>query len=434
MKRANRELHKRAGDLLYKLEGFQERNEPTPPELSSQVDEVIAELDAADLSKSAGGFRDGQGRPQSGQTPPPPVPVARSQTQRASTEYDAWRANYEAVTGGPEYRDALTAYLASAFRPNLYGHAQQDVLAGGIDEEGGFLLPTEFVDGIMGRRPTPSHVFDKVAHRKTARESVTLRRWQKDASDPSEYTSQLVPTWVAEIPASGAGEVTPKVGLVKVSVDKARIKVPIGRDELADTDVDLIREIEEAAAPNMRAFMDLAIIDGTGIDQPLGLLRDPDIITNAAATDVSGSTADQISNTTTDLGSATKLMDLQKDLPVQYRERAAWVMSPDSENRIRQLIDAQNRFLWGTGLDANPKTLLGDPVIISPWANSGGTDGDIIIIYGDLEAAYQAVIRDEIAAQLDPFSKADVEQVILYLRFRLGGRVKNVDAVRLGKV
>ena len=66
--------------------------------------------------------------------------------------------------------------------------------------------------------------------------------------------------------------------------------------------------------------------------------------------------------------------------------------------------------------------------------NDGGTDGDIVLVYGDLEACYQAVLRDSIAAQLDPFSKADVEQVILYLRFRLGGRVKNVDAVRLGKV
>lgn len=371
------------------------------------------------------------------QVPPRTVPVAPETAQLGSgnsPEYDAWRADYAMRTGGQEYREALSRYIGSYFQPNRYGHAQQDVLQSGIDEEGGFLLTVDFVDGILGRKATPSHVFDAVAHRKTARESVTIRRWQKDVTDPSEYTSQIVPSWVAEIPASGAGEVTPKVGLVKVSVDKARVKILISRDELADVDVDLISEIQEAAAPNMRAFMDKAIIAGTGVDQPLGFLTDTAITDNAAATDVSGTTADEISNTSAALGSATKIQDLQASLPVQYRERAVWIMSADSENKIRQLIDANNRFLWGTGLDANPKTLLGDPVIISPWMNDGGTDGDIVIVYGDLEACYQAVLRDSIAAQLDPFSKADVEQVVLYLRFRLGGHTKNVDAVRLGKV
>ena len=372
--------------------------------------------------------------PNTSQPPPPPQAPFTSRVEMRDTNYDAWRADYAARTGGQEYRDAISAYIASPFRPNLYGHAQQDVLAGGIDEEGGFLLTTDFVDGIFGRRATPSHVFDAVAQRRTTRESVTIRVWQKDPSDPSEYTSNLVPTWIAEIPSSGAGEVTPRVGLVKVSVDKGRIRIPISRDEFSDVDVDLLSEIQQAAEPNIRAFIDKAIISGDGVDQPLGMLNDASIVTNAAATDVSGTTADEISNTTTDLASATKIMDLQSKLPVQYLEKAVWIMSPDSRNRIRKLVDAQNRFIWGAGFSQVPGTLLGSPVIISPWMNDGGSDGTIILVYGDLEACYQAVLRDSIAAQLDPFSKSDVEQVVLYLRFRLGGRVKNVDAVRLGKV
>lgn len=375
--------------------------------------------------------------PKVGQPPPPlqgPATAPAQQGLGNSPEYDSWRADYEARTGGQEYRDAIAAYIASPFRPNLYGHAQQDVLAGGIDEEGGFLLGTDFVAGIFGRRATPSNIFDAVGQRRTTRESVTIRVWQKDPTDPSEYTSNIVPTWIAEIPASGAGEVTPKVGLVKVSVDKGRVKLPLSRDEVSDVDVDLLGEIQQAAEPNIRAFIDKAILQGTGVDQPLGMLNDASIVDNAAAVDVSGTTADEISNTTGDLGSATKIMDMQSQLPVQYLERAVWVMSPDTRNRIAKLTDAQNRFIWGAGFAQVPGTLLGSPVIVSPWMNDGGQDGAIVLIYGDLEAAYQAVLRDSISAQLDPFSKADVEQVVLYLRFRLGGRMRNVDAVRLGKV
>ncbi len=419
-----------AGRLRIELEEAIADGKPFDKEKFARAEHLLTEADA---SREKEALHTWVNAPRAGQQPPPAVPAAR-ESLRPDTEYDIWRAQQAAITGAEGYRDALSAYIASAFRPNLYGPKQQDVLQGGIDELGGFLLTEDFVTGIFGRKATPSHVFDAIARRPTNRESVTIRVWQKDPTDPSEYNSNIIPTWVAEIPASGAGEVTPKVGLVKVSVDKGRIKIPISRDELADTDLDLLSELEKAAGPNIRAFIDRSIISGSGVDQPLGFLNDTAIIDNAAATDVSGTTVDEISNSTTDLGSATKIMDLQATLPVQYRERAVWIMSPDSENRTRQLIDAQSRFIWGEGFSQTPGVLLGSPVIISPWMQDGGTDGNILLVYGDLEECYQGVIRESIAAQLDPFSKADVEQVELYLRFRFGGRVKNVDAVRLGKV
>ncbi len=434
MKTANRDLHRRASEIRFEAAEYVDADKPIPQALVDRMEEISVELDAADLNKMAASFRDTLGEPMGGQVPPPAVPIARA-LLRPDTEYDAWRVQQAAITGAEGYREALGRYAASPFRPNLYGHAEQDVLAGGIDEEGGFLLTEDVVAGIFGRKEAPSHVFDAIARRPTNRESVVVRIWRKDPTDPSIYNSNIIPTWVAEIPASAAGQVTPKVGLVKVSVDKARIKVPISRDEISDTDFDILTEIEKSAAGNIRVFLDNAIILGTGVDQPLGLLKDTAITDNAAATNVEGPGAvNQIDNSVTDLGSATDIMDLQAALPEQYEPNAVWVMSRDTRNRIRKLTDFQSRFLWARGFDDTPPTLLGSPVIVSPWMQDGGTDGNIVLVYGDLEEAYQGVIRESIAAQLDPFSKADVEQVELYLRFRFGGRVKNVDAVRLGKV
>ncbi len=433
MKTANRDLYRRASEIRFEAAEYVDADKPIPQALVDRIGEISVELDAADLNKLAAGFRETLNAPRGGQVPPPSVPTARD--LRPETEYDSWRAQQVAITGAQGYREALGHYVASPFRPNVYGHREQDVLAGGIDEEGGFLLTEDIVAGIFGRKEAPSHVFDAIAQRPTNRESVTVRVWQKSPSDSSIYNSNIIPTWIAEIPASGAGQLTPKVGLVKVSVDKGRILVPISRDELSDQDFDILSEIQKSAAGNIRVFLDNAILLGTGVDQPLGILKDTSITDNAAATDVEGpGAADQIDNSTTDLGSAIKIMDLQADLPEQYSERAVWVMSRDTRNRIRKLVDAQNRFLWSRGFDQTPPTLLGSPVIVSPWMESGGTDGNILLVYGDLEEAYQGVIREAIAAQLDPFSKADVEQVDLYLRFRFGGRTKNVDAVRLGKV
>ena len=434
MKPENRDLHRRASEIRFEAEGYVDAGKSIPQALVDRIETVSVELDAADLNKMADGFRATLNAPRGDQVPPPAVPPSRA-SLHPETEYDAWRAQQVAITGAQGYREALSHYVASPFRPNLYGHREQDVLQGGVDEEGGFLLVADVVAGIFGRKEAPSHVFDAIAQRPTNRESVTVRVWQKSPTDSSIYNSNIIPTWVAELPASGAGQLTPKVGLVKVSVDKARIRVPISRDELSDQDFDILSEIQKSAAGNIRVFLDNAILLGTGVDQPLGLLKDTAITDNAAATDVEGpASVDQIDNSVTDLGSATAIMDMQSSLPEQYEPNAVWLMSRDTRNRIRQLTDFQSRFLWARGFDDTPPTLLGSPVIVSPWMQDGGTDGNVVLVYADLEEAYQGVIREAIAAQLDPFSKADVEQVDLYLRFRFGGRVKNVDAVRLGVV
>lgn len=367
-----------------------------------------------------------------GATPPPPVPVTDADVLRA-LEIGPHKLHLSRSAARPElataeYRAALA--LAMHTLPPREPKAM-DVLQAGIDELGGFLLAPDQQAEVLQRLAERSAILDMTTALPTAREQVTWWRVQAaTGSDKGIFSSGFIGAFVAEIPAAAAGEVEPKFGRLNISVDKLRTKTFLGRDFVADTDFDILAFLTRNGSENLGLVAQRAILTGDGVDQPLGVAVDPDI---AAATDVSGTTTDEISNTTSDIGSATKIMDLQVELPPQYWPNAVWVMHQKEELNIRKLVDGNNRFLWAAGFADRPNELLGFSVVRSSFMPEGGTDGNIVIIWGDF-SQYITPRRMAISAQLDPFTKADVEQVTFYLRTRLGGRVANPEAFILGRV
>jgi HK97 family phage major capsid protein len=306
-----------------------------------------------------------------------------------------------------------------------------DILQAGIDELGGFLMAPDQQANVLQRLAERSQILDLTTAIPTAREMVTWWRVQPaTGGDASIFSSGFIGAFVAEIPAAAAGETEPKFGRLNISVDKLRTKTFLGRDFVSDTDFDILAFLERNGSENLGLVAQRAILIGDGVDQPLGVFNDPDIPT---AIDISGTTTDEISNTTGDLGSATKIMDLQVELPPQYWPNAIWVMHQKEELNIRKLVDGQNRFLWAAGFADRPNELLGFSVVRSSFVAEGGTNTNKIVAWGDF-SQYLTPRRMAISAQLDPFTKADVEQVTFYLRTRLGGRLANPDAFRIGRV
>ncbi len=376
-----------------------------------------------------------QAAPQSehGGTPPPsPVPIidpaALSDIRIGPHKLRLSRSMDMSALADAGYRDALESAL-HALPPAQ--SKNMDVLQAGIDELGGFLMTPDQQANVLSRLAERSAILDLTTPLPTTREMVTWWRVQAaSGGDASIYSSGFIGSFVAEIPGATAGETEPKFGRLNIPVDKMRTKTFLGRDFVSDTDFDILAFLEANGSDNLGLVAQKAILVGTGVDQPLGIFSDPDI---ASPTDISGTTADEISNTNADLGSATKIMDLQYELPPQYWANAVWAMHQKEELNIRKLIDANRRFIWAAGFSDRPNELLGFPVVRSSFIAEGGTDGNKILAWGDF-SQYLTPRRMAIAAQLDPFTKADVEQVTFYLRTRLGGRLVNLDAFRIGKV
>lgn len=384
----------------------------------------------------AADFKAWQAAPAEGSEPPPPVPVgdglpAASAIRVGPHALRLSRALWNPALAEAAYHDALERQLHSIAAPGFYAPVHRDVLQAGVDELGGFLMAPDQQANVLSRLAERSQILDMTTPLPTTREMVTWWRVQPaTGGDASIYSSGFIGSFIAEIPGATAGETEPKFGRLNITVDKMRTKTFLGRDFVSDTDFDILAFLERNGGENLGLVAQKAILVGTGVDEPLGIFSDPDIPT---ATDISGTTTDEISNTTSDIGSATKIMDLQYELPPQYWPNAVWAMHQKEELNIRKLVDANGRFIWAAGFADRPNELLGFPVVRSSFIAEGGTDTNRVLAWGDF-SQYITPRRMAVAAQLDPFTKTDVEQVVFYLRTRLGGRLTNPDAFRIGRV
>lgn len=364
---------------------------------------------------------------------PPPPPV-RPRTQRYDGLHglDALDPQVAQAIGSQAYAEAFERYLRSA---GTIPPTERFALEMVQDELGGYAVPMEHAAEILTRRGQVSVVLSTGA-RVLPMTSDTLafpRLQEKAGAEGSIFTSQFVGSWIAETPAATAGEVTPLFGRAVITSRKARALVRISRDLVADYRGDLLAALAADGGNNLGLLIDKGILVGSGVlGEPVGIVND----TGISTTDVSGTTADTISNTTTSLGSATKLLDLYYSVPAQYRREDAfkWIMGSSTEKAIRKLIDAQGRFLWAEGFAGRPSTLLGHPILVSDFMPEEGTNANKVIICGSFADALIIGERLPLSAQIVTERWTDEEMVGLILRVRIGSAIVNQDALRIGVV
>jgi HK97 family phage major capsid protein len=171
-----------------------------------------------------------------------------------------------------------------------------------------------------------------------------------------------------------------------------------------------------------------AFVSGDGVDKPTGFLTHP-LVDDAVW--AWGSLGYVPTGVDGDIGSADKIVDVVYALGAQYRANASFVMNSKTAGSVRQLKDAQGRFLWSDGLAAaEPARLLGYPVLIAedmPDMVSLGA----AIAFGDFEAGYTVAERPDLRILRDPFSAKP--NVLFYATKRVGGDVSDFNAIKLLK-
>lgn len=305
---------------------------------------------------------------------------------------------------------------------------ERKALSAGGETGGGALVPPD----------TQATMIQRIAHRavmmslativNTSRDKVRWPRVQAHASNGSVYSSGFVGGWVGEMPSWS--DTDPAFGTFEVEVFKASTRTKVGEDFVNDAEANVLAWLAQNGSENLALVLDEAWINGSGSGRPLGILAG-----GSSTTDVSGTTADTISNTTAAAGSAPLLLDLEYSLPEQYLPNAKWLMRRLSEGRIRKLVDAQGRYMWGaSGLNAPSRDELdGYPLVRSPFLQAEGTNGNKIMTFGD-HSAYIAVMRQQIAMRILNERFADSDQIGVVLNARAGGALSNEDAIRIGIV
>jgi len=359
----------------------------------------------------------------------PPITITAANQAIGPMQSLARSIRGDPETSTPEYRTAFDGYLRHLPAPHGFGDAERHVLQTQVDVLGGYTVPADLRAEIIRRVGLQATVLQKCRPVPTSRDQIEWPRVKPHPTDGSIYTSAFVGSWVPEIPATTAGEAEPQFGMFVIPVRKGRAKCQLSMDMVADAVFDVMGFLRDDGADNLSLVVDKAIIAGAGVNgEPRGLLN-----VGIATTDISGTTADTISNTTSDIGSAPKLIDFVYSLPEQYAPNASIMLRRLTEASVRKLVDASGRFIWTPGFAGEPDILLGYPTAHTPFMEAEGTDGNKVMVIGDFRQMIVPV-RQDLTAQVLLERYADVEQVGIILRTRLGCDVANPDAFRIGVV
>lgn len=306
-----------------------------------------------------------------------------------------------------EYKAAKDAWWAWARKGSVSPEQELQLKALTVQDDTGtgyLAMPEQVLEIIKGEilfSPVRTVCFIRT----TSKNSIKIRK----------RTGVFAAKWSAEV-----GTRTETTGLTygmeEIPTHEFYALVPISFQDLEDSDFNLEAELNSEVSEQFGVTEGTAVIKGSGVGQPEGLL------TNTSIAHVASQDASVIKY--------GGLVDLQHTVPSPYAKAAVWLLNRKTLGAIRVIQDTANRYLWQPGLEmGNPPTILGDPYVECPdMPDIAG--GAFPVIYGDVRRAYTLVDRLAVTVIRDPYSAKKSGAVEFMYRKRIGGQVVLAEAVR----
>jgi len=232
----------------------------------------------------------------------------------------------------------------------------------GIGAQGGFTVPSQLHREILNAVYEESVALPFV--RQFRMDSLTLNIPMWDSEDRSQGgIASFEGQWIAE--ATDADLKTPRLRIVALTAHKLMCLTRVSRECISDS-LTLGQQLQPTLVRSLAHSLDSAIIGGSGVGRPLGIINSPSRIQVARAA------ANQIS--------FTDICNMFVRLHPGFLRGARWLVSPSAVAQLLQLADAGNNNLWVPSAGPSiPPTLLGLPVGISEKCSALGSEGDIIL-------------------------------------------------------
>lgn len=282
---------------------------------------------------------------------------------------------------------------------------------------GGFLSPDEFATQVL-RDLAGFAVIRPIARvMQTSRPALTFPTIQSATVNSNIYATGYAGAWKAEGYVTGGTAPTvqnqPTFGQTRVPVHVwAPNAIEVTQELLEDSEADLEGILSQIIAETLGLDEDSAFINGTGVGQPQGLL----------------SSAAGLSTVKT--GNATAvtyngLVDLFTNLPMQYRQKASWLMSSTTLGAILKLVDTYGRPLFpvNSALDS----LWGKPIVVSEFMPAVAASANPIL-FGNFN--YFGVV-DRRDLRIQRLNERFAPNVGLLPTRRTGGQVLRTAAFKL---
>lgn len=292
----------------------------------------------------------------------------------------------------------------------------------GFGGEGGFMVPSGFVQAIMD-----SSLESELIRPRARIVKMTAPHTSVPFIDATNRANSAVGglrlKWAAE--GSSGGSQKAKTSVLNLHAHKGSILVPITR-ELLEDGPGLQSVLIESMGSAIGFGLDSSFLRGTGAGEPLGILTSPAKI--AVTKDAS-----QVAATIT-ATNVTKM--ISRMLPSSF-SKAIWVAHPTTIDQLMRLTVivknvAANENVGGFGaplfqMNADGQaTLATRPVLFSEHASVLGTEGDLMLI--DPTQYAVGLLRD-VRLDTDPYSGFENDEIKLRLSLRIDGQPLLPNAV-----
>ncbi len=265
------------------------------------------------------------------------------------------------------------------------------------DTQGGYLAPAEFSSEFIRNLVQYSPIRQYASVRSTSAPSVIY---------PAR-TAVTNAAWKGETQDQTGSE--PAFGQAEVPVNELNTFVDISNQLLADSAGAAEQEVRLALAEDFGAKEAGAFAVGTGVNQPLGFLKDTNIGVGKTAVSATAIASDE-------------LVDLLYSLPEIYRRNATWAMNTQTIAAVRKLKDGQGNYLWQPSYQAEKAdTLLGRPIMEVLEMDDIGA-GKTPIVLGDF-SGYRVVDRVSMSILVNPYLLATKGVTRFHATRRVGGAV-----------
>ncbi|TCW35303.1 HK97 family phage major capsid protein [Laceyella sacchari] len=264
-------------------------------------------------------------------------------------------------------RDQLSPEMKNFLHYAKTGQFLYKDLSEGTNTAGGYLVPEEFEREVIRK------LENDVAIRRAGARIFTMNTNRLEVPVESTRGSG---GWVGE--GTAYTETDPTFGQIALTPFKYTRLIQSTEELLEDSGINVVEYLSDVFARDFAEAEDKAFLEGTGTNQPTGILNDPNIVENDADDVAFGDKA-------AGLGAGDIIAHFFS-LKAPYRRNAVWVMNSTSAQAIRELKDANNRYLWdisrGGLTEGVAGELLGRPVIITDNISDDATDGNQIL-FGD---------------------------------------------------
>lgn len=283
--------------------------------------------------------------------------------------------------------------------------------------DGGFAVPPDFRTAIMEKVMGEDSLLSRCDQITTSGNTFTC---PADETTPWQTTGGIQAYWDGE--AATATQSKPALENKTIKLNKIRALVPMTEELLEDAPA-MDAYLRNKAPAKIGFKVNLAIIQGTGVGQPLGILNSGCLVT---VTKEGSQVADTLVG--------NNVIKMYARMPAANRRNAVWLINQDIEPQLFKLslpgTDNEGNATtgWGGliymppgGVSGAPYgTLFGRPVIPTEACETLGDKGDII--FADM-SQYLALLKSGPNPRVETSMHLWFDQDLLAFKFvlRVGG-------------